>query len=79
MIPQTAVRVKGGFVMEPGKIEKPMVAQREGQSSPSRQPERKRRFQIVRLEERIAPGGGEQSKGTVCHGACGGTGAGCHR
>jgi hypothetical protein len=28
------------------------------QISPARQPERKRRFQIVKLEERIAPGGG---------------------
>jgi hypothetical protein len=29
--------------------------------------ERKRRFQIVKLEERIAPGGGHTLKGRACH------------
>ena len=38
--------------------------------------ERKRRFQIVKLEERIAPGGGGQTYNGHCHytkkkGACG--------
>ncbi len=45
--------------MEPRKTEKPVQSRGEGQTSPPRQPERKRRFQIVKLEERIAP---------VCHG-----------
>jgi hypothetical protein len=44
--------------MEPRKIETPVQSRGEGQSSPPRQPERKRRFQIVKLEERIAPQGG---------------------
>ena len=50
--------------MEPRQPEKPVQSQGEGQTSPPRQPERKRRFQIVKLEERIAPGGG-QFKGTT--------------
>ena len=44
--------------MEPRKIETPERSRGEGQTSPPHQPERKRRFQIVKLEERIAPGGG---------------------
>jgi len=44
--------------MEPRQIEKSVESRGEGQASPPRQPERKRRFQIVKLEERIAPGGG---------------------
>jgi hypothetical protein len=44
--------------MEPRQTEKPVESRGEGQTSPLRQPERKRRFQIVKLEERIAPGGG---------------------
>jgi hypothetical protein len=44
--------------MEPRKIEMPVQPHNEGQTSPPRQSEvRKRRFQIVKLEERIAPGG----------------------
>jgi hypothetical protein len=41
--------------MEPRKIEKPVESRDEGQTSPPRPPQRKRRFQIVKLEERIAP------------------------
>ena len=44
--------------MEPRQPEKPVQSQGEGQTSPARQPERKRRFQLIKLEERIAPGGG---------------------
>jgi hypothetical protein len=42
--------------MEPSKIETPVETRGEGQTAPPRQPERKRRFQIIKLEERIAPG-----------------------
>ena len=42
--------------MEPRKIETPVQSRGEGQTSPPRQPERKRRFELIRLEERIAPG-----------------------
>jgi hypothetical protein len=44
--------------MEPRKLETPVQSRGEDQTAPPRQPERKRRFQIVKLEERIAPGGG---------------------
>jgi len=47
--------------MEPRKIETPVEVRIEGQTSPPRQAERKRRFQIVKLEERIAPGLGSVS------------------
>ena len=53
--------------MEPRKIEAPVESCSEGHTSPPRQPERKRRFQIVKLEERIAPGLGK-SHGTRCGG-----------
>ena len=43
------------FPMEPRKFEKPLESRGEGPTSPPRQQESKRRFQIVRLEERIAP------------------------
>jgi hypothetical protein len=43
--------------MEPRKSEKPVESRSEGQTSPPRQAERRRRFQIVKLEERLAPGG----------------------
>jgi hypothetical protein len=43
--------------MEPRKIETSLEAPGEGQTSLPRQPDRKRRFQIVKLEERIAPRG----------------------
>jgi hypothetical protein len=47
--------------MEPRTIETPEESRGEGQTSPPRQPERKRRFQIVKLEERIAPSHGKGS------------------
>ena len=56
--------------MEPRQIEKSVESRGEGLASPARQPERKRRFQIVKLEERIAPGGGY---GSLFNGACGHT------
>jgi hypothetical protein len=53
--------------MEPRKSEKPEESRGEGQTSPPSQPERKRRFQIVKLEERIAPRkGGHSHALTVC-------------
>jgi hypothetical protein len=55
--------------MEPRKIETPQQSRGEAQTSPPRQPERKRRFQIVKLEERIAPrgGGGRGNSGDRSH------------
>jgi hypothetical protein len=44
--------------MEPRPSEKPVESRSEGQTSPPRSHERKRRFRIVKLEERIAPGNG---------------------
>jgi hypothetical protein len=44
--------------MEPREVEEQVQSHGEGQTTPPRSPERKRRFQIVKLEERIAPGGG---------------------
>ncbi len=45
--------------MEPRKLEKPSEprseGRSEGQTSPPRQSARERRFQILKLEERIAP------------------------
>jgi hypothetical protein len=61
--------------MEPRESEKPLESRGEGPTSPPRPPGRKRRFQIVKLEERIAPGGGHGSKhkchlsgGATCYG-----------
>jgi hypothetical protein len=55
--------------MEPRQSEKSVESRGEGQASPTLQPERKRRFQIIKLEERIAPGGGDgkASNLTFCH------------
>jgi hypothetical protein len=50
--------------MEPRKVEKPVESRSEGQTSPPSQPVKKRRFQIVKLEERIAPGGPRPIKTT---------------
>jgi hypothetical protein len=44
--------------MEPRPSEKPVESQGEGQTAPHRPPERKQRFRIVKLEERIAPSHG---------------------
>jgi hypothetical protein len=43
--------------MEPRKTEKPVESRGDGQPSPPRQPQRKRRFQLLKLEERVAPCG----------------------
>ena len=53
--------------MEPRQSEKPLESGGEGKTSPTRQPERKRRFQIVKLEERIAPGGGHGKGSNACY------------
>jgi hypothetical protein len=53
--------------MEPRPSEKPVEPRREGDTAPPRPPERKRRFQIVKLEERIAPARG----GRATHNSCG--------
>jgi hypothetical protein len=58
------------FTMDQRQPEKPTVPQSTGQSLPPSPETPKRRFQIVKLEERIAPGKG----GTNCH-KCFGTGA----
>jgi hypothetical protein len=47
--------------MEPRKIETPVEARGEGQSVPPRPTERKRRFQLLKLEERIAPNNGRHT------------------
>jgi len=44
--------------MEPRQSEKSVESRGEGPAPPARQPDRKPRFRIVKLEERIAPGGG---------------------
>jgi hypothetical protein len=54
--------------MEPRKSEKPGQSSGEGQTAPHGQEKRKRRFQIIKLEERIAPGGG---KGNGSNATCG--------
>ena len=53
--------------MEPRQFEKSAEARGEVQASPPRPQERKRRFQIVKLEERIAPGGGGGPDSVVTH------------
>jgi hypothetical protein len=56
--------------MGPRESDKPLESAGEGQTSPPRQPDRKRRFRIIKLEERIAPGKGAGSHfpcGTVTH------------
>ena len=52
--------------MEPRQSEKSVESHGERQASPTHQPERKRRFQIVKLEERIAPGGGNGMHSNGC-------------
>ena len=60
--------------MEPRQFEKSAKSRGEVQILPARQPERKRRFQIVKLEERIALGGnGKRSDFMTCGFPCGGT------
>jgi hypothetical protein len=57
--------------MEPRQFEKSVESHGEVQASPTLQPERKRRFQIVKLEERIAPGGGNGNHSVPHEGGCG--------
>jgi hypothetical protein len=47
--------------MEPRKNEEPVESGGEGQPASPRPPERKRRFQVIKLEERIAPKGNGNS------------------
>jgi hypothetical protein len=54
--------------MELRQFEKSVESRGEGQASPARQPEQKRRFQIVKLEERIAPGGGHGNGSNFIYG-----------
>ena len=64
--------------MEPRQSEKSMESRDEGQASPTRHPERKRRFQIIKLEERIAPHqGGVTGHAGSCNSHCGGPTGGC--
>jgi hypothetical protein len=56
--------------MEPRKTEKPGESAGESQAAPPRQPERKRRFQIVKLEERIAPAGKGKPSQSFSHAHC---------
>ena len=58
--------------MGPGSSEKPVESRGEGPAAPSRPPERKRRFQIIKLEERIDPGNGHGNGSNV---GCGGGGS----
>jgi hypothetical protein len=55
--------------MEPNKFEKPFESRGESQTALPRPSERKPRFQIVKLEERIAPG--NQSSGPTKGHNCG--------
>jgi hypothetical protein len=52
--------------MEPQKSAKSVDSRGERQTSQPRQPERKRRFQIVKLEERIAPAAAYPHGPTSC-------------
>jgi hypothetical protein len=67
ILSQTAVYPKGGSTMESRKTETAVKSSDEGQASPPRQSEMKRRFRIVKLEERIAPGGGGNSHNFGCN------------
>jgi hypothetical protein len=60
--------------MEPRKPEKPGESPGEGQTSPPRPQEKKRRFRLVKLEDRIAPGGGH---GNGSNASC--IGISCHK
>jgi hypothetical protein len=77
MVSQTAFYPKEGTTMEPRKIEMPVESQGEGRTARPRQPKRRSRFQVIKLEERIAPfGAGNHTQDCKTHGhAC--TGLGC--
>jgi hypothetical protein len=51
--------------MEARTIETPVESRGDGQTSPPRPPERRRRFQIIKLEERIAPVS-NKTRGAFC-------------
>ena len=53
--------------METRQSEKSVESRDVGQAPPALQPDRKPRFQIVKLEERIAPGGGHGKHSLSCH------------
>jgi hypothetical protein len=53
--------------MAPRQPENGVPCEGECPTAPPRQPERKRRFQLIKLEERIAPGGHH----TQCFRCCG--------
>jgi hypothetical protein len=55
--------------MEPIKLEKMPEPRGERQTEPPRPPEGKRRFQMVKLEERIAPSSGA-GHARSHHGSC---------
>jgi hypothetical protein len=61
--------------MEPRQFERSAESRGEEQVPPDRKPERGRRFRIVKLEERIAPGGGNghghTQNGHTCRTTCG--------
>jgi hypothetical protein len=56
--------------MEPRKTETPVESRSENQTSPTRQLERKRCFQLIELEERIAPRGKGNSGWSWTPGHC---------
>jgi hypothetical protein len=56
--------------MEPRKSEEPVESRGKDQTSPPHQPEKPRRFRIIKLEERIAPGGGKTYQGFCSHRCC---------
>ena len=56
--------------MEPRQSEKLVESQGEEQSSPPRPPDRKCRFQIIKLEERVAPCGGHHGQGQCTGNPC---------
>jgi hypothetical protein len=65
--------------VEPDKIETPVTNEPRGEASRCRPPGRKRRFQIKKLEERIAPGGGHgNGSNLTCGGAFTCARAYCH-
>jgi hypothetical protein len=61
--------------MEPHQTDKPVESRGESPSVPPRPPQRQRRFQIIKLEERIAPGGPHTTY--YCNGNPSGNGKGC--
>jgi hypothetical protein len=52
--------------MEPRKSEKPVESGGLGQPASSPPEKRKRRFQVIKLEERIAPAGAKRITNAAC-------------